>query len=107
VAVLATPTAPVRATRVILILTSLLLEPQGAKLGMTSDDIFWWTKRPIGAPLSLGCSVSRFIAFCGLFRPFVGKVLVNGAGYIALECAGFLHEVSKFSACMIGKCSVW
>jgi thioredoxin reductase (NADPH) len=41
----------------------------GAELGLTSDDLFWWTKKPIG------------------------KILVNGAGYIALECAGFLHEI--------------
>lgn len=43
-------------------------EHEGATLGITSDDIFWWRKDP-------------------------KKTLVVGASYIALECAGFLHEV--------------
>jgi len=41
----------------------------GATLGLSSDDIFWWKK------------------------VLDGKTLVVGASYIALECAGFLHEL--------------
>jgi len=40
----------------------------GAELGISSDDLFWWPTPP-------------------------GKTLVVGASYIALECAGFLHEL--------------
>jgi len=40
--------------------------PGAKEYGITSDDIFWWSKPP-------------------------GKTLVVGASYIALECAGFLH----------------
>jgi thioredoxin/glutathione reductase (selenoprotein) len=40
----------------------------GAELGMSSDDIFWRKTPP-------------------------GKTLVVGASYIALECAGFMHEL--------------
>jgi len=41
----------------------------GEELGISSDDIFWWKDVPDG------------------------KTLVVGASYIALECAGFLHEI--------------
>lgn len=44
------------------------LDIPGRELAITSDDIFWSKKAP-------------------------GKTLVIGAGYIALECASFMHHV--------------
>ena len=46
------------------------LDIPGRELAITSDDIFWTKKSP-------------------------GKTLVIGAGYIALECASFLHHVRQ------------
>lgn len=49
---------------------------EGATLGISSDDIFWMKKAP-------------------------GKTLVVGASYIALECAGFLHELGFDTTVMV------
>ena len=46
------------------------LDIPGRELAITSDDIFWSKKAP-------------------------GKTLVIGAGYIALECASFMHHVRR------------
>ena len=46
------------------------LDIPGRELAITSDDIFWTKKAP-------------------------GKTLVIGAGYIALECASFMHHVRR------------
>ena len=48
------------------------LDIPGRELAITSDDIFWTKKAP-------------------------GKTLVIGAGYIALECASFMHHVRQLS----------
>jgi pyruvate/2-oxoglutarate dehydrogenase complex dihydrolipoamide dehydrogenase (E3) component len=48
------------------------LDIPGRELAITSDDLFWRKKAP-------------------------GKTLVIGAGYIALECASFLHHVTRTS----------
>ena len=49
------------------------LDIPGRELAITSDDIFWSKKPP-------------------------GKTLVIGAGYIALECASFMHHVRPTTA---------
>jgi pyruvate/2-oxoglutarate dehydrogenase complex dihydrolipoamide dehydrogenase (E3) component len=48
----------------------------GAQLALTSDDIFWWKKA-------------------------VGKTLVIGGSYIALECAGFLQGLGFDTTVMV------
>lgn len=48
----------------------------GAELGISSDDIFWTKEDP-------------------------GKTLIIGASYIALECAGFLHETGHDVTVMV------
>jgi thioredoxin/glutathione reductase (selenoprotein) len=48
----------------------------GAELGISSDDIFWRKTPP-------------------------GKTLVVGASYIALECAGFMHELGYDVSVMV------
>ena len=47
--------------------------PRAQRFGITSDDLFWLNKDP-------------------------EKVVVVGAGYIALECAGFLGSFAKYAS---------
>ena len=50
--------------------------PGAKEFGITSDDIFWRTEPP-------------------------GKTLVVGASYVALECAGFIHDLGHDTTVMV------
>lgn len=84
------------------------LECIGGELAISSDDLFSMVKEVshlldhiyyVKLPSQVGIMSSHFISL-QLQEATPGRTCVVGAGYVALECAGFLsglHQVSAFS----------